>query len=300
MRVNEQCAECLLDKQMNKISDPDYLAEVKSIIENRKEWDTAPYLVYLFNEAFERRFGRSEPYKNLKHIYNDFVLSMEDEIRQKIESDTDPLAASLAFARIGNYIDFGAMNHVDKSTFISLLESSRLEKRDLPAFESLKRCCETAGSFLLIADNCGEIVLDRLFLEQLHKSYPKLELSVMVRGSEVLNDVTVEDALYVRMDKIAKIISNGTSVAGTIYDMISEEARKAVDQADIILAKGQGNYESLYGQGYPAFYSLLCKCDLFTNRFNVPKLTGILVQEQCSVELDKRNELERTELLEIT
>lgn len=282
MRVNEQCAACLLDKQLHKTDDPEYLAEVRHIIENRTEEDTAPYLVYLFNKAYEERFGRSEPYRDLKRAYNDFVLSMENEIRQRIESDADPLAASLAFARIGNYIDFGAMNHVDKSTFFSLLESSGLKKRDLPAFESLKRRCETADRFLLIADNCGEIVLDRLFLEQLHKAYPQLELSVMVRGSEVLNDVTVEDACYVHMDEFAQVISNGTSVAGTIYDMISEEARQAIDHADIIFAKGQGNYESLCGQGRSIFYSLLCKCDLFTNRFRVPKLTGILVEERGS------------------
>ena len=279
MRVNEQCAACLLDKQRNKTSDSAYLREVRDIIANRREEDTAPYLVYLFNEAYEKRFGRAEPYQEIKRSYNDFVLSLESEIRDRIEADQDPLAASLAIARTGNYIDFGAMNHVDRNTFLTLLDASRLSERDLPVFASFVHACQNAAHFLLIADNCGEIVLDKLFLEQLHKRFPQMRCSVLVRGNEVLNDVTVADAAYVHMDQQAEIISNGTSVAGTIYRMISDHAKQAIDSADVILAKGQGNYESLCGQGFHIFYSLLCKCELFTERFHVPKLTGILVEE---------------------
>ena len=165
MRVNDQCAACLLDKQEHKTNDPEYLAEVKRILKNRKENDTAPYLVFLFNQAYERRFGKTEPYKEIKRTYNDYVLSLEDAIRLRIESDCTPLAASFAYARIGNYIDFGAMNQVDSNTFMDLLSSARVSEPDLPVLESLIRECGSANRFLLIADNCGEIVLDKLFLE---------------------------------------------------------------------------------------------------------------------------------------
>jgi Uncharacterized conserved protein len=100
----------------------------------------------------------------------------------------------------------------------------------------------------------------------------------MVRGSEVLNDVTAEDAAYVGIDSVAEIVSSGTSVAGVIYEMLPDEAKTAIDRADVILAKGQGNYESLSGQGRRIFYSLLCKCELFTERFQVPKLSGIFLE----------------------
>jgi hypothetical protein len=96
---------------------------------------------------------------------------------------------------------------------------------------------------------------------------------------EVLNDATVEDAHYVGIDRVAEVISNGDAIAGTIYDMMPVEAKKALDESDVILAKGQGNYESMSGQGRHVFYAFLCKCDLFTNRFHVPRLTGIFVQE---------------------
>ena len=279
MRVKEQCAECLYDKQVHKTNDPDYLAEIRNILENRKEDDSAPYLVYLFTKAYEKHFGKSEPYKQLRKTYNDFILSMEDEIRRRIEAKPDPLAASLAYARIGNYIDFGAMNNIDTDTFLSLLESADMGGRDRAAYEDFVRSCETGKKFLLIADNCGEIVLDMLFLEQLHKIYPKLELTVLVRGAEVLNDVTPEDAHYIHLDDLAQIISSGTSIAGTVYDMLTDEARLALDRSDVILSKGQGNYECLFGEKRHIFYSLLCKCDLFTERFHVPKLTGVFIEE---------------------
>lgn len=131
----------------------------------------------------------------------------------------------------------------------------------------------------MITDNCGEIVLDKLFIEQLRKRFPELEIKIMVRGSEVLNDATLEDACYVGMDKLTEVISNGNAVAGTVYDMLPDEAKKALDTADVILAKGQGNYESLCRQGRHIFYSFLCKCELFTSRFNVPRLTGVFVEE---------------------
>ena len=279
MSVNEQCAACLLDKQMHKSDDPEYLAEVRRIIGSRGEDDTAPYLVYLFGLAYARRFGPQEPYRALKKQYNDFVLSMEDEIRRRIAARPDPLAAALAYARIGNYIDFGAMNNVDRDTFLSLLASAALQPRDRAAYASFLRRCGQARRFLLIADNCGEIVLDKLFLEQLSKAFPALELAVMVRGAEVLNDATAEDAQAAGIGRLARIISSGSAVAGTVYAMLSGPAKAALDGADVILAKGQGNYETLSGLGRPVFYSLLCKCSLFTERFGVPELTGILAEE---------------------
>ncbi len=116
-------------------------------------------------------------------------------------------------------------------------------------------------------------------LEQLKQQFPHLSITIMVRGGEVANDATMDDALYVGMDLVATVITNGAKIAGTVHSLLSEEGKRAVDSADVILSKGQANYESFAGEGRAAFYALLCKCDLFINRFNVPKLTGIFVEE---------------------
>ena len=281
MRISESCAKCLYDRQKEKTDNEEYLAEVKKIIDERGENDTSPYLVYLFNKTHERIFGRNADYKEIKKQYNDLVLGMEDELRAEIEKSKDPLAKSLIAARVGNYIDFGAMNHVDQDEFLSLFSDIEMtDDGDVLTYESFLHECMLAKSFLLICDNCGEIVLDKLMLEQLKKRFPHLEIKVMVRGGDVLNDATVEDAEYSGINDIAEVISNGEAVAGTVYDMLSEEARKIFDEADVILAKGQGNYESMYGQGFHAFYEFLCKCELFTSRFEVPRLTGLFIEER--------------------
>ena len=278
MRVNSFCAGCLWDKQRQKTDDPEYLDEVRRSIDSRTENDTAPYLVHLFRQAYERRFGKGEPYREVKRADNDFVLSMEEEIRKKITLSPDPLAASLAFARIGNYIDFGAMDHVDRGEFLALLDEAELRDSDMPAYRAFVDRCRDAKTFLLIVDNCGEIVLDKLFLEQLRTAFPQLWCSVMVRGGEALNDATAEDAAYVGIDALAEIVSTGSSVAGVIYEMLPDAAKERIDRSDVILAKGQGNYECLSDQGRHIFYSFLCKCEQFTERFQVPKLTGIFTE----------------------
>ena len=281
MRVNDICAECLYDKQMHLSDDRRYLEEVRRIIEERREEDTAPYLVYLFDKEYVRLFGKTAPYAAIKKNFNDLVLSMESLLRDKIESSDEPLGQALLYARIGNYIDFGAMNHVDEETFLGLFDNPGFSEHDRLVLDSFLLQCAAARRFLLIADNCGEIVLDRLFLEQLKKRFPDLELTVLVRGGEVLNDAVIEDAVYAGIPQIARLISSGNTVAGTVYEMLSDEAKEALDHADVILAKGQGNYESLCMQGRHVFYSFLCKCDLFTGRFGVPRLTGMLVEEKA-------------------
>ena len=280
MRISDSCAACLYDKQKNRTDHAEYLAEIKDILDKRKETDTSPYMVYLFGKVHEKYFGAAADYKEIKKQYNDLVLGMEDSLRQEIKKAEDPLAKAIVMARIGNYIDFGAMNHVDQDTFLSMFSDCEMREDDRRVYASFLKECETAGNFLLVCDNCGEIVLDRLMLEQLKERFPRLHVMAMVRGGEVLNDATEDDAFYTGLERTAEIVSNGAAIAGTIYEMLPERAREIMDEADVILAKGQGNYESMSGQGRHIFYLFLCKCDLFTGRFQVPKLTGMFVEEK--------------------
>lgn len=279
MRITESCAKCLYDRQVNSTDNAEYLAEIKEILDNRSETATSPYMVYLFNKARKKHFGATKSFAALKRQYNDLVLEMEDALRSEIESADDPLAKALIMARIGNYIDFGAMNHVDQKVFMELFKDSDMRDDDKRTYDVFLKDCEKAKDFLLICDNCGEIVLDKLFIEQLKKRFPHLSVKAMVRGEEVLNDATMEDAEYVGLSEVAEVISNGKAIAGTIYDMCPDEAKNAINSADVILAKGQGNYESMSGDPRRLYFVFLCKCELFTGRFNVDRLTGMFVVE---------------------
>lgn len=279
MLLTERCVKCLYSRQEAISKEEGYLSEIRQILENRGEFDTAPYMVYLFNQAYEKWYGKKYSFEKEKKECNDFVLSMQEEIKNKILQAEDPLEMALHFARIGNYMDYGALKEVDTDAFLRLLSEAVWSSRDHQVYLSFLEECEKAENFLLIADNCGEIVLDKILLQILKKRFPKLKLTVMVRGGRVLNDVTEEDARYVGIHETADIITNGEPVSGTVYHLLSDEAKEILDYADVILAKGQGNFESLAKQGHHVFYTFLCKCDLFTERFQVPKFTGMFIEE---------------------
>lgn len=279
MHMNEMCASCMISKQEALSDNREYLDAIRKIMDDHIKDDSSPYMALRFSQAYERFFGPAESYAPIRKQYNDLVLSMEDAIRTNIEASEDPLFSALIYSRTGNYIDFAAMDHVEPETLIRLLEENQADAHDHKTYVSFLSQCENAESFLLLADNCGEIVLDRLMLEQLHKRFPKLKLTVMVRGGEVVNDAVMEDAEYAGIPSLARVITCGSATGGVVPALMSAEAKAAMDEADVILAKGQGNYEGLYGEGWHIFYLLLCKCDMFAQRFNVPRMTGMFTEE---------------------
>ena len=255
------------------------MAEVQEIIDARKDVESAPLIYAHLVDAYERRFGHLSAYGEEKNLSNEFLLGKAAAIREKIEAAEDPLLTAFAFGRIGNYIDYASMRTIEEEAFWALFADASLSDAELAVWESFVQACAKATRFLLIADNCGEIVLDKLFLEQLKKRFPQLRVQVLVRGAETLNDVTMEDALDVGLDEVAELLSNGTHVPGTVYESMPDESRAALDAAEVILAKGQGNYETLSMQGRHIFFSFLCKCAIFTEHFNVPQFTGMFIEE---------------------
>ncbi len=287
MRLNSMCIRCLIDRQQERLvnfqdeeKNTAYMKEITGIVGASDEEASAPYLVFLFNQVYRRYFGRIKDYAPVKKEYNEYVMRLEQELYQEIKAAEDSLAQSIIYARIGNYIDFGAMQHVDKEQFLALFHDTKKNLLDEAVYRQFLQDCEKGKQFLLLADNCGEIVLDKLFLMELKKRFPHLELIVMVRGEEVLNDATMEDAEETGICNVARVVSNGNGVAGTMEKLLSEEAKEVLESADIILAKGQANFETLNGSGRNIYYSFLCKCDWFSGRFGVEKNTGIFKREE--------------------
>ena len=123
-------------------------------------------------------------------------------------------------------------------------------------------------------------MLDRLFIEEIKRQNPRLDVTVITRGAPVLNDCTKEDACSVGLDLAAHIVSNGTAVAGTCLDRIAPAAREAIDNADVIISKGQGNFETLIGCKKNVYYLFLCKCEKFSDRFGVKNMSAMLVNDK--------------------
>ena len=131
---------------------------------------------------------------------------------------------------------------------------------------------------LYLTDNAGEIGFDRLFAEEISRKFPHLEITFCVRGGIAQNDATREDAAAVGIP--FPVIDNGNRVAGTQLDQLSEEAKQALETADVILAKGMANVETMLGCGYNIFYAFLIKCQRFVDRFGAPMFTPMLVKER--------------------
>ena len=110
--------------------------------------------------------------------------------------------------------------------------------------------------------------------------FPDLEVTAVVRGEPVVNDADLEAARYVGLDRVVKVIGNGSGIAGTDLDDISDEARNEIETADVILSKGQGNFETIHGCGLNIYYLFLCKCDWFVRKFNAKRFEGMFINEK--------------------
>ena len=210
---------------------------------------------------------------------NAFVLARMDQIRQRITAAEDPVLTGLKFAILGNYIDFAALR--DEVSF-EMLDKMLLSAMDMALDQEIYRALchdlEAGRKLLYLTDNAGEIGFDRLFAEASAQRYPNLEITFCVRGGPASNDATKVDAAEVGIP--FPVIDNGNLIPGTQIDQLSAEAKNALEEADVILSKGQGNAETLLGCGYNIYYAFLVKCPLFMERFGKEKLTPMLVKER--------------------
>jgi damage-control phosphatase, subfamily I len=181
---------------------------------------------------------------------------------------------------VGNFIDFGAMDSVDVNELKRLIKNAKDQPIDEVEYKNFIGELKNAKKVAYIIDNAGEIVFDKVFIDVIKKTYPEIDIDVIVRGKPIYNDATILDAEDVGMYKIANVIENGTNIPGTQLDKINEKSRHAILSADLIISKGQGNFEGLYGCGKNIYYIFLCKCDLFVKRFNMKKFTGIFANEK--------------------
>ena len=231
-------------------------------------------------KLYQKVYGvTGDRFEEEKKFSNRFVMERLDQIRAKVETAEDPVYAGLQFAILGNYIDFGALyGEVSFEKLDELLSQAENMDLDREVYEKFCRDLETGKKLLYLTDNAGEIGFDRIWAEQIAKRYPNVQITFCVRGGPTLNDATREDAAAVGIP--FPVIDNGNLVAGTLLELLSEEAKQALETADVIIAKGQANAETLLDSGYNIYFAFLIKCVLFEQRFGKPKLTPMLVRER--------------------
>lgn len=206
-----------------------------------------------------------DPYQKEKKQSNDLVIGMYPELKDIIFQSGNYFDTALRLSIAGNIIDFGINNTFDLHSTIDKVLNSEFAIDDSL---QLKQSLSEAKTVLYLADNCGEMVFDKLFIETI--MHPNLIYAV--RGEPVINDVTLEDAKYVGMELVADVISNGYDAPSTLLDHCSSEFLEVFNRADVIISKGQGNLEGLLGNTTKDIYFLLMvKCEVIADVLGVKK-----------------------------
>lgn len=286
-RLRAECIACLLKKYMDKLPSDipadaalAYTQRLCGIMAEADPCLSAPEVVEQINALRRSLLGGVEGFAEAKVFFNGLICDLEPQLTERIRRAADPFLLSLRLAMLGNYIDFAAMDFVDEKRLLAMLDEADTLTADLSEAETLRAELGKARRLVYLTDNCGEIGLDKLFIRTIQEQFPALQIHAVVRGAPVLNDATLKDAQQVGLDRVVPVIDNGTAVAGTCPERISPEARRLVDEADVIISKGQGNFETLQYCGKNVYYLFLCKCRLFAERLGVPLFTGMLLNDR--------------------
>lgn len=290
MKINAHCLTCLVQMQENQVrefTDEEkkvcYMREILEFLGTCSKELFAPALVRPLSRIYEKYWGKSSSdsaMEKVKKEFNDYLLSMEKDLEKKIRSRGDSLETALTYARTGNYIDYASVKDLSREKFLELLEGQTQIGLDAEEYALFTSELAQAQRLVYLTDNCGEIVLDKIALKLLREQYPDLDIKVIVRGAPVVNDADIVSAEYVGLDQIVPVMENGSTIAGTDLSDISAEAESALRSADLIIAKGQGNFETLHGCGLNIYYLFLCKCDWFMQKFHAEKFQGMFANER--------------------
>ena len=286
MVINENCKVCQIKRNIDKYplnaieeEIKEYQHKVKEIVENSDGLST-PQVAEKMDDLRREIFGNVIDYTEIKQHYNQLMLDHFPYIKNKVDTSENHLKTAIQYAMVGNYIDFGALENVNEGELKVQLDEAVNITIDSKLLDVFKNDLVNAKKLVYFTDNCGEIVTDKLLISTLRDINPNLHITVIVRGKPVLNDATLEDAKYIHMEDVAqKVLGNGTGLPGNVVGAISKESMDEVENADLLISKGQGNYEGLSGCGLNIYYLFLCKCEMFMRRFGVEQFTGIMARE---------------------
>lgn len=266
MQINEKCLPCLVNQavrvaELTGVQDRHALYREFFAELSRTDFTKSnPELLGRFFRIIKRHAGCDDPYRELKLHYDRMFLGFLPEFERRVEAAADPFAEAVKYAAVGNVIDFGPVHGITEEKVLRSFE--KLNEKQLAPDDSARLLLDVraAKRILYIGDNCGEIALDRLLVRRMRKENPAAELFFAVRGAPIVNDALTEDALLVGMDEDAKIISNGDDSQGTVLSRVSEEFRAVYDAADVIVSKGQANFESLSEEKGNIYFLMMVKC----------------------------------------
>ena len=281
MKPSLDCIPCFLRQALNGArmvsADP---AVHTRVLQEVLRWagdmdmdQPAPVIGQRIHRLLRKIVGLEDPYREVKDHHNRMTLALLPELEAEIAAAADPLITAVRLAIAGNAIDMGVHDCVTESD----VRESVTHAATAPFIgeqHEFRNAVSEARRILYLADNAGEIALDLLLIEQL----TPVRVTVAVRGGPVINDATMADARAVGLHEIVEIIDNGSDAPGTLLDDCSREFTRRFAEADLILAKGQGNFETLSDEPHNIFFLLKVKCPVIAAHAGVPIGTHVLAR----------------------
>ncbi len=273
MKADFECLPCVLKTSFEAIKlatkNDDLSREIfYKLLDEMKNYQNGnppPEIAGEFFKKIKDLTGNEDPYFAIKRTGDDFLLNHQNLFYKKIADSDDPLMSAMKFAIAGNIIDYGVNPNLVVEDEVKKIfeEANRKINHEVFDYKKLKEELFNAKSLLFIADNCGEIVLDKLFLKEIKREYPNIKITIAVRSETILNDVTMKEAKYCGLDEIGDLIESGSIYPGTLLQKTNENFKEIFDNADIVLSKGQGNFETMNDNKTREIYFLfLIKCKI--------------------------------------
>ena len=267
MRTYLECIPCFFKQAIdagrlvtgNEIIHKELIDDLARLIPEFSLDSTPPEMAYHISKIAKARLGDRDLYKKIKEDSNKMALELYPELKEKVERSDDRLLAAVEIAIVGNVIDYGAKNslNIDKEIEKLFRQECYDAGKTVFQYDDFVRDLTAAKRVLYLGDNAGEVVFDRVLIEEFCQDK---EVIYVVRESPIINDALMKDAYDCGIDKVAKVISSGVGSPGTILKYCSEEFKEVFKNAEFIISKGQGNYEALSSVRKEIYFLLRAKC----------------------------------------
>ncbi len=245
------------EMEMSDLDEPrrrDILTRVLSLLEGASYDNEPTVIAHEIHRIIEGQGGEKDPYLELKRRSNGRAMEIYPDLLNRVRSAGDPLREAILLATCGNVIDYGAKNLLDLEDTIEMAEKKGFSVDDLEAFKEIEK---TARTIYYIVDNSGEIILDKLLIGELLRRRGDRRVKVVVKKDPVLNDITAQDAREAGIHEIEGVEIVEIPDPG----WITPDHLKDLKGADMIISKGQGNFEGL-SEVKGIFFLLVCKCEI--------------------------------------
>ena len=275
MKIHDKCLPCVVN-QVIKVANitgvdkkEELFREVFNYLSKMDFEITTPEIIGEIFDMIKKYANNPDPYKETRNYYNALFLKLLSEFDRKIEKSGNSFKLAVQYAIVGNIIDFNPIHNTLLKDIFDIFE--KMEQLELAVDDSstLMEDIANAKILLYLGDNCGEICLDKILLKKIKELNPDIQIIFGVRGKPVVNDSIAEDAYAVGINEYADVIDNGDGSLGTVLNRTSSNFREIYKKADVVIAKGQANYECLSEENKNIYFLLMTKCDVIANDIDV-------------------------------